>query len=139
MQSHGPAKSFTQRNIILTFDTAPHLTCLLSCEICLGFAQGLVESLYTQHQYKVVAESGNSDKYLWAVVLRALSPVLISMPQQVDQANSLKSILNDKIAGTSPEIIMHTSTHIIDKALEYARAQKADSIVMIGVETCSTA
>lgn len=64
--------------------------------------------------------------------LQLSSPLLLSTPQQVDQGNSLKSILNGKIAGTFSEATMHTPTNITDKALEYTKAQKADSIVSIG-------
>ena len=64
--------------------------------------------------------------------LHLSAPLLLSTPQQVEQANTLKSVLNGKIAGTFAEATMHTPTHITDKALDYAQAQKADSIVSIG-------
>jgi alcohol dehydrogenase class IV len=44
----------------------------------------------------------------------------------------LEKILNGKIAGLFSEATMHMSTHITTNALEYTKAQGADSIVSIG-------
>ena len=64
--------------------------------------------------------------------LNVSSPLLLSTPQQVQQAEQLKQILNGKIAGIFTEAAMHTPTHITDKALSYAQEVQADSIIAIG-------
>jgi len=60
------------------------------------------------------------------------SPLLLSTPHQVAQAETLKTILNGAIAGIFTEATMHTPTNITEKALEYARSISADSIISIG-------
>lgn len=47
-------------------------------------------------------------------------------------AESLKIILNGKIAGIFTEATMHTPSHVTDKALEFARSTQADSVISIG-------
>jgi alcohol dehydrogenase class IV len=59
-------------------------------------------------------------------------PLLLSTPQQAREAESLKSILDDKIAGIFTEATMHTPSHITDKALEFAKTSRADSLISIG-------
>ncbi|WEW59696.1 hypothetical protein PRK78_005176 [Emydomyces testavorans] len=64
--------------------------------------------------------------------LNVSSPLLLCTPQQVQQADDLKNLLKGKVAGVFPKATMHTPTHITDNALEYAKAQHADSIISIG-------
>ena len=64
--------------------------------------------------------------------LNLKSPLLLSGPQQVNQAEVLRNILDGKVAGVFTKAAMHTPSHITDQALEYAKTQKADSIVSIG-------
>jgi len=82
---------------------------------------------------RVIFGSGTLKKLSDEISRQKLSaPLLLSTPQQVDQAESLKSILDGKVAGIFTEATMHTPTHITDQALEYAKAQKADSVISIG-------
>src|SRR5579862_5661123 len=60
------------------------------------------------------------------------APLLLSTSQRVYQAELLKKNLNGKIAGIFAEAKMHTPTNITDKAVEYAKSMKADSVVSIG-------
>lgn len=60
------------------------------------------------------------------------APLVLSTPQQVSQAESVKDVLKGQVAGIFSEATMHTPTHITDKALEYAKAQGADCVVSIG-------
>lgn len=60
------------------------------------------------------------------------SPLILSTPQQVNQADQLKEILNGKIAGIFTEATMHTPTDVTEKALQYAEETKADAVVSIG-------
>lgn len=60
------------------------------------------------------------------------APLLLSTPEQVGQAEDLREVLQGKVAGRFSEATMHTPTHVTDKALEYAKAQKADCVVSIG-------
>jgi alcohol dehydrogenase class IV len=57
--------------------------------------------------------------------------LLLSTPQQVNQAEDLKSILQGKIAGLFTEATMHTPTNITDKAVAYVKAPGADYLVSI--------
>ncbi|KAI9376671.1 hypothetical protein BJX61DRAFT_530679 [Aspergillus egyptiacus] len=60
------------------------------------------------------------------------APLILSTPQQVSQAEHVKEVLKGQVAGVFTEATMHTPTHITDKAVEYAKAQKADVVVSIG-------
>lgn len=64
--------------------------------------------------------------------LQLMAPLVLSTPRQVSQAERVKDVLQGQIAGIFSEATMHTPTHITDKALEYANAQNADSVISIG-------
>ncbi|PYI05734.1 maleylacetate reductase [Aspergillus sclerotiicarbonarius CBS 121057] len=64
--------------------------------------------------------------------LNLTRPLVLCTPQQTHQAKSVKSVLNNQVAGIFTEATMHTPTHITDKALEFATRQNADSIISIG-------
>lgn len=88
---------------------------------------------YNQHPGRVVFGSGTLQKLPDEIKRQNLSaPLLLSTPQQVEQADQLKSILSGNVAGIFTEATMHTPTHITDKALAYAKETKADSVVSIG-------
>lgn len=88
---------------------------------------------YNANPGRVVFGSGSVRKLPDEVSRLGLSaPLVLSTPQQISQAEDLKNILNGKIAGIFTEATMHTPTHVTDKALEYAKSQKADSVISIG-------
>lgn len=88
---------------------------------------------YNANPARVVFGSGSLQKLPDEIARLHLSaPLLLSTPQQVDQADDLKRILSGKIAGIFTEATMHTPTHITDKALAYAKETQADSVVSIG-------
>lgn len=60
------------------------------------------------------------------------APLLLSTSRQMNQAEFLKKNLNGKVAGFFTEATMQTPTNVTDKALEYAKSVKADSVVSIG-------
>ncbi|RDW65961.1 hypothetical protein BP6252_09596 [Coleophoma cylindrospora] len=62
----------------------------------------------------------------------SVRPLLLSTPQQVKEAESLRGILDGNIAGMFTEATMHTPTEITQKALEYVKLTQADSVVSIG-------
>jgi alcohol dehydrogenase class IV len=67
--------------------------------------------------------------------LSLTSPLLLSTPQQVDQASVLAKILRNasiKPAGTYSKATMHTPSHITEEALIHAKESKADCVVSIG-------
>lgn len=64
--------------------------------------------------------------------LNLSSPLLLSTPQQVQQADDLKTLLKGKVAGIFTEATMHTPTHVTEKALDYAKEHNADSVISIG-------
>ena len=88
---------------------------------------------YNSNPSRVIFGSGTLKKLPDEIIRQNLkSPLLLSTPQQVDQAEALKIVLDDKIAGIFAEATMHTPTHITDKALEYTKEYRADSVVSIG-------
>ena len=88
---------------------------------------------YNTNPSRVVFGSGSIQKLPAEVArLNLSSPLLLSTPQQVQQAEQLKFILNGRVAGIFAEATMHTPTHITNKALAYAQKTKADSVVSIG-------
>ncbi|RQM08425.1 hypothetical protein DH86_00000441, partial [Scytalidium sp. 3C] len=66
--------------------------------------------------------------------LNLKAPLLLSTPQQINQAELLESHLKGSVdvAGIFTEATMHTPTNITEKALEYATSVKADCVVSIG-------
>lgn len=60
------------------------------------------------------------------------APLLLSTPQQVNQAETLRDILGGNIAGIFTEATMHTPTSVTERALAYAQSISADCIVSIG-------
>ena len=88
---------------------------------------------YSSNPGRVIFGSGSLHKLPDEVArLNLKAPLLLSTPQQIEQAESLKAILNGKVAGVFTEATMHTPSHVTDKALEYAKEQKADSVISIG-------
>jgi alcohol dehydrogenase class IV len=64
--------------------------------------------------------------------LKSKAPLVLSTPQQVDQAENVRNVLKGQVAGIFSEATMHTPTHITEKALEYAKVQNADLVISIG-------
>jgi alcohol dehydrogenase class IV len=60
------------------------------------------------------------------------APILLTTPHQIAQGEQLKSILGGYVAGMFTEAAMHTPGSVTDKALEYVKSIKADSVVSIG-------
>jgi len=88
---------------------------------------------YNANPGRVIFGSGSLKKLPDEVArLNLKAPLLLSTPQQIKQAESLKAILNGKVAGLFTEATMHTPSHITDKALKYAEEEKADSVISIG-------
>jgi alcohol dehydrogenase class IV len=99
-----------------------------------GQEQHIMEPfVYNPGPGRVVFGSGTIQKLPEEITRLNLSaPLLLSTPQQIDQAEALKEVLQGKIAGIFSEATMHTPTNITEKALEFAKHQKADSIISIG-------
>lgn len=88
---------------------------------------------YNASPSRVIFGSGSVKKLGAELERQKLTmPLLLSTPHQVEQVEMLKSQLSGKVAGIFSEATMHTPTNITDKALEYARSVKADSVVSIG-------
>lgn len=88
---------------------------------------------YNSAPARVIFGSGTLSKLSGEVARQKLSaPLLLSTPQQVDQAKTLEGLLKGQIAGIFTEATMHTPSHITEKALEYAKSRKADSVISIG-------
>lgn len=88
---------------------------------------------YSANPSRVVFGNGTIQKLPVEVSRLGLSnPLLLSTPQQISQAEELKSILQDKVAGVFTEATMHTPIDITDKALDFTKLTKADSFISIG-------
>lgn len=63
------------------------------------------------------------------------SPLLLSTPQQVDQAEQLARIVSAASitpAGTYTKATMHTPSHITEEAMSFIKSKNADCVVSIG-------
>ncbi|OJJ46886.1 hypothetical protein ASPZODRAFT_131789 [Penicilliopsis zonata CBS 506.65] len=88
---------------------------------------------YTPNTGRVVFGSGTLQKLPEEIArLGVTAPLVLSTPQQVEQAERVKSVLGGKVAGIFSEATMHTPTHVTDKALAFATAHNADAVVSIG-------
>ncbi|KAJ5748675.1 uncharacterized protein N7511_010371 [Penicillium nucicola] len=88
---------------------------------------------YNPNRGRVVFGSGTLQKLPDEVArLQVKNPLVLSTPHQLDQAGMVKDVLKGQVAGIFSEATMHTPTNITDKALEYAKAQGADSVISIG-------
>jgi alcohol dehydrogenase class IV len=88
---------------------------------------------YNASPARVVFGSGSLKKLAEEILRQNLTALLLlSTPQQVGQAEVLEKNFDGKVAGIFTEATMHTPTNVTDKALEYAKSIKADSIVSIG-------
>lgn len=88
---------------------------------------------YNANPSRVIFGSGTLQKLPDEITrLNLKAPLVLSTPQQVSQAETVKTVLNGQVAGIYSEATMHTPTQVTDKALEYAKAQNADSVVSIG-------
>jgi alcohol dehydrogenase class IV len=88
---------------------------------------------YNASPARVIFGSGSLRKLAEEISRQNLTaPLLLSTPQQVGQAEVLKKNLDGKVAGIFTEATMHTPTNVTNKALEYAKSIKADSVVSIG-------
>lgn len=88
---------------------------------------------YNPNPGRVVFGSGTLQKLPDEIArLQVKAPLVLSTPQQVSQAENVKGVLKGQIAGIFSEATMHTPTHVTDKALEYAKAKGADSVISIG-------
>lgn len=88
---------------------------------------------YNANPGRVIFGSGTLQKLPDEIArLNLKAPLVLSTPQQVNQAESVKTVLKGQVAGTFTEATMHTPTNVTDKAVEYAKAQNADSVISIG-------
>jgi alcohol dehydrogenase class IV len=82
---------------------------------------------------RVIFGSGTIQKLPDEILrLKLKAPLVLSTPWQVGQAETVKAVLNGQVAGLFSEATMHTPIQVTNKALEYARAQGADSVISIG-------
>ena len=88
---------------------------------------------YNASPARVIFGTGTLQKLPEELKRQNLSaPLVLSTPQQVDQAEDVKKILSGKVAGVFTEAAMHTPTDTTDKALAYAKEINADCVVAIG-------
>lgn len=88
---------------------------------------------YNPNSGRVVFGSGTLQKLPEEITrLQVKAPLVLSTPQQVNQAEKVKDVLNGQIAGIFSEATMHTPTSVTDRAVEYTNAQGADSVISIG-------
>jgi alcohol dehydrogenase class IV len=88
---------------------------------------------YNSSPSRVVFGSGTITKLSDEVArLKVSQPLLLSTSQQTSHVEDLKRTLRGKIAGIFSEATMHTPVEVTEKALDYAKSTKADSIISIG-------
>ncbi len=88
---------------------------------------------YNTNPSRVLFGSGTLQKLPTELQRLSLSaPLLLSGPRQASQAEQLQRLLDNRVAGIFAEATMHTPIHVTERAVEYARAQKADSVVSVG-------
>ncbi|KAI0110869.1 putative maleylacetate reductase [Nemania sp. FL0031] len=66
--------------------------------------------------------------------LHLAKPIILSTPEQVDQAKNVEAILGDhvEVAGIYSNATMHTPVEVTDDAVKFASSRGADSIISIG-------
>lgn len=90
---------------------------------------------YRQNPAQVIFGSGSIAKTVECLKRNGLTkPLILSTPEQVDQADALRAMLTKKIevAGLFSEATMHTPLHVTEKALLYCRKQSPDCLISIG-------
>ena len=88
---------------------------------------------YNASPARVIFGSGTLSKLSDELARNQLTaPLLLSTPQQVDQASKIKDLLNGKVAGVFTGAQMHTPFEVTEKALAYMKSIDADSIISIG-------
>ncbi|OBT71363.1 hypothetical protein VF21_09423 [Pseudogymnoascus sp. 05NY08] len=88
---------------------------------------------YNASPARVIFGSGTLLRLSSEVARLSLStPLLLSTPEQVQQASQLKQLLDGKVAGSFSEAAMHNPLAITEKALAFAKSTNADSVISIG-------
>lgn len=88
---------------------------------------------YNASPARVVFGSGTLASVLDELNRHQISaPLILSTPRQAELISQLKAILGDKVTGVFTEAKMHTPVPITNKALDYAKAINADSIISVG-------
>jgi alcohol dehydrogenase class IV len=91
---------------------------------------------YTANPSRVVFGSGSIKKLPQEITRLGLkSPLFLSTPQQVSQAEDLQKIVSDASitpAGIYTQATMHTPSHITEDAMSFMKTKNADCVVSIG-------
>lgn len=90
---------------------------------------------YRPNPGHIIFGSGSISKTPDQLKLQGLSkPLILSTPEQVDQAEALRSILTKhvEVPGIFSEATMHTPLHVTEKALEYCKEKNPDCLISIG-------
>jgi hypothetical protein len=123
----------THPTSLITLLQSPSPSINLNCRNPKSIQSTMEAFEYNAAPARVIFGSGTLSKLSAEVArLNVSAPLLLSTPQQVDQATHLKTILDGKVAGIFTEATMQTPTHIPEKALEYAKSVKADAVISIG-------
>lgn len=86
---------------------------------------------YNGNPVRVIFGSGTISKVPTELGrLNVKVPIVLSTPEQADQAKDLAAKLNNAVIFT--EAAMHTPMHITDKAIEFARQNSVDGVVSVG-------
>jgi alcohol dehydrogenase class IV len=89
--------------------------------------------VYQANSSRVIFGSGTLNKVTEELSRLSFSkPFILCTPEQTSQAESLRKILNDQVAGIFAEATMHTPVEITAKAIKEAESLKSDSIISIG-------
>ncbi|KAH7114534.1 putative maleylacetate reductase [Dactylonectria estremocensis] len=88
---------------------------------------------YTSNPSRVLFGSGTKAKLIGELSrLKLSSPLLLSTPGKVKQAEDIKELLQGRCAGIFSEATEHTPMEVTRRAVKVAESSSADSIVSIG-------
>ncbi|KAK7429105.1 hypothetical protein QQZ08_004320 [Neonectria magnoliae] len=88
---------------------------------------------YNANPSRVIFGSGTITKLPEVLSKLKLSrPLLLSTPRKTRNAEDVKRLLQDHVAGVFSEATMHTPIDVTERAVEFTKSTGADSIVSIG-------
>lgn len=88
---------------------------------------------YNASPSRVIFGSGTVCRISEEIARQGLSsPIILSTPGQAQQAQKVRTLLREQVAGIFSEAAMHTPIHITEKALNFAQSKGADSVISIG-------
>jgi maleylacetate reductase len=97
------------------------------------FSDGAMQNfVYNGHAARVIFGSGTLTQVVEETRKLGRRALVLSTPQQIDQARRLAELLGDLSAGIFAEATMHTPVDVTERALKVVQALEADCTVALG-------